>query len=81
MTGKYLHPSIFTPLSVRLFNKVGANNVVSAAPAFPAPNIPNALPCQCLGYQTEVKAIPIAKLIPVSPKPKLANANPKKLSA
>ena len=51
-----------------------------AAPAFPAPKIPKAVPCFSFGYQTEEKAIPMAKLTPVNPKPKLHKAKPKKLS-
>ena len=34
--------------------------MVRAAPALPAPKIPRAVPCNLFGYQTELKAIPIA---------------------
>jgi hypothetical protein len=49
---------------------LGAKSVVIAAPAFPTPNIPNALPCQLFGNQTDVFAIPAAKAVPAIPNPK-----------
>src|SRR3970040_1319882 len=52
-----------------------------AAPAFPIPKIPKALPCHSFGYQTEVNPIPTAKLVPTIPNKKLKTANIKKLSA
>ena len=65
----------------KLFNNVGATNVVIAAPAFPIPKIPNALPCQFCGYQTEVYPIPTAKLVPTNPNRKLNTAKLQKVSA
>jgi len=55
--------------------------VVRAAPAFPAPKMPNAVPCRSREYQTEVKAMPMEKLTPAKPKPKLQRAKLVKLSA
>jgi hypothetical protein len=52
-----------------------------AAPAFPIPKIPNALPCHSFGYHIEVYPIPTAKLVPTIPNKKLKTANMKKLSA
>ena len=65
----------------KVFNNVGATKVVIAAPAFPIPKIPNALPCQFCGYQTEVYPIPTAKLVPTNPKRKLNTAKLQKVSA
>ena len=45
-----------------------------AAPAFPIPKIPKALPCQFFGYQIDVYPIPTAKLVPTNPKKKLKTA-------
>jgi hypothetical protein len=45
-----------------------------AAPAFPIPKIPKALPCQFCGYHTDVYPIPTAKLVPTNPKRKLNTA-------
>jgi hypothetical protein len=55
--------------------------VVIAAPAFPIPKIPKALPCQSFGYQIEVYPIPTAKLVPTKPKKKLNTAKLQKESA
>ena len=63
------------------FNNDGAIKVVIAAPAFPIPKIPRALPCHSFGYQIEVNPIPTAKLVPTIPNKKLKTANIKKLSA
>ena len=77
--------NIFQPfmgsLSENLFNKVGAIKVVMAAPAFPIPKIPKALPCQFWGYQTEVYPIPTAKLVPTNPNRKLNTAKLQNVSA
>jgi len=71
----YITGSIFQPLSGllsdKLFNNVGAIKVVIAAPVFPIPKIPKALPCHSFGYQIEVYPIPTAKLVPTNPKKKL----------
>ena len=66
-------------MSKKYLKASGAINVVKAAPAFPAPKIPSAVPCFLLGYQTDEKAIPMEKLTPTSPKPELQSANPVKL--
>src|SRR3970282_559325 len=77
--------NIFQPLIgsffEKTFNNVGAIKVVMAAPAFPIPKIPNALPCQFWGYQTDVYPIPTAKLVPTNPKRKLNTAKLQKVSA
>ena len=52
--GRCRQPSRFCPLSVSQFSMCGAPKLVRAAPAFPAPKIPKAVPCRRLGNQTDV---------------------------